>query len=338
MVALLRLLPGTLRRSLRSRSELMLENLALRQQLSMCERPPRAASSDRLFWSLMARFWPRWRSALLVVRPETVVRWHRAGFRRYWRWRSRRSGGRPPIPLEARELIAQIARENPRWGAVRIQAELRVLGYEVSAETVRRYRLRALLRPPSQRWQTFLRNHRPELWAADFFTVQTLTFRTLYVFFFISHARRRIEHVNVTAHPTAVWVWRQLIEATPWGRHPRFLIRDLDRSYGGNFIERARALGIETVLTPIRAPQANGIAERVIGSMRRECFDHIIPVNERHVRRVLRDYVTYYNEVRPHRTLELEPPDGPRPVKGSGQVVSIPVLGGLHHRYARAAA
>jgi len=220
MVALLRLLPGTLRRSLRSRSELMLENLALRQQLAMYKRPTRVVASDRLFWTAMARLWPRQRSVLLAVRPETVLRWHRAGFRHYWRWRSRRSGGRPPIPLEARELIAQIGRENPRWGAVRIQAELRVLGYEVSAETVRRYRLRALRRPPSQRWQTFLRNHRAELWAADFFTVQTLTFRTLYVFFFISHARRRIEHVNVTAHPTAVWVWRQLIEATPWGRHP----------------------------------------------------------------------------------------------------------------------
>jgi transposase InsO family protein len=231
-----------------------------------------------------------------------------------------------------------MARENRRWGAVRIQAELRVLGYEVSAETVRRYRLRALRRPPSQRWQTFLSNHRAELWAADFFTVQTLTFRTLYVLFFISHARRRIEHLNVTAHPTAAWVWRQLIEATPWNYGPRFLIRDRDRSYGGDFIARARAIGIETVLTPVRAPQANGIAERVIGSMRRECVDHIIPLNERHLLRVLREYVSYYNEVRPHRTLDLEPPHGPRAIHRSGTVISVPVLGGLHHRYARAAA
>ena len=203
---------------------------------------------------------------------------------------------------------------------------------------MRRYRLQALRCPPSQRWQTFLRNHRRELWAADFFTVQTLTFRRLYVFFFISHARRRIEYANVTAHPRASWVWRQLIEATPWGRLPRYLIRDRDRSYGGDFVARARAIGIETLLTPVRAPQANGVAERVIGSMRRECFDHIIPINERHVRGVLREYVTYYNEVRPHRALDLEPPHGPRPVECSGTVVSVPVLGGLHHRYARAAA
>jgi len=183
-----------------------------------------------------------------------------------------------------------------------------VLGYEASAETVRRYRLRALQQPPSQRWQTFLCNHRPELWAADFFTVQTLWFRTLYVFFFISHARRRIEQFNVTAHPTADWVWRQLIEATPWGGHPWFLIRDRDRSHGGDFIRRARAIGIEAVLTPIRAPHANGIAERVIGTLRRECFDHVIPLNERHVRRVLREYATYYNEVHRHRTLSWSRP------------------------------
>ena len=200
-----------------------------------------------------------------MLEPATVVRWHRAGWRRYWTWKSRgRRPGRRRIPLEARELILRIASENPRWGAVRIRGELRALAYDISAESVRRYRLRALRRPPSQRWRTFLTNHRHEIWAADFLTVPTLTFGTLYVFFVVSHARRRIEQINVTAHPTTEWVWRQLIEATAWNRRPRYLIRDRDRSYGAGFIARARSIGIETVLSAIRAPQANGIAERVV--------------------------------------------------------------------------
>ena len=247
----------------RGRRGLVLENAAVRQQLAMHERRrPEIRDSDRLFWLLLVRFWPGWRSALVAVQPETVVRWHRAGWRRYWTWRSRaRHRGRPRIDPEARELIMRLARENPLWGAVRIQGELRALGHEVSAETVRRYRLRALRRPPSQSWRAFLRNHRHEIWAADFFTVPTLSLTTLYVFFLVSHGRRRIEHVHVTRHPTAEWVWRQMIEATPWGRRPRFLIRDRDRSYGGDFIERARRIGIKTVLPSQRA--AEGKRDRV---------------------------------------------------------------------------
>ncbi|MDA0352320.1 MAG: integrase core domain-containing protein [Chloroflexi bacterium] len=221
---------------------------------------------------------------------------------------------------------------------VRIQGELRTLGFDISAETVRRYRLRALRRPPTRRWREFLHNHRHEIWVADFFTVPTLTLSTLYVFFVISHDRRRIEHFNRTRHPTADWVWRQLMEATPWGVGPRFLIRDRDRNYGGDFVARARRIGIETVLTPVRAPQANAVAERVIGTLRRECVDHIIPLSEQHLRAVLREYGDYYNATRPHRTLELEPPAGPRPVQAHGRVVAHPILGGLHHRYEREAA
>ena len=202
-----------------------------------------------------------------------------------------RHPGRPRISKELQGLIARIATENLRWGAVRIQGQLLALGYEVSAETVRCYRRRALRRPPSRSWRTFLANHRPQLWAADCFTVQTLSFKTLYVFFFITHARRRIVHFNVTAHPTAPWVWRQLLEATPWGQQPRYLIGDRDRSYGGAFIGKARAIGIKTVLTAVRAPQANAIAERVVGTLRRECLDHLMIVNERHLRLVLREYV-----------------------------------------------
>ena len=254
----------------RGRRDLVLENAALRQQLAMYERrQPQIRDADRWFLSALIRLFPGWRSAVVVVRPETVIRWHRAGWRCYWRWKSRsRRSGRPRVNAETRELIMRLTRENPSWGAVRIQGELRALGRDVSAETVRRYRLRARRRPPTRRWREFLHNHRHEIWAADFSTVPTLTLNTLYVFVVISHDRRRIEHFNATRHPSADWVWRQLIEATPRCTRPRFLIRDGDRAYGGNFVARARRIGIETVLTPVRAPQANAVAERVIGTGR----------------------------------------------------------------------
>ncbi len=213
-----------------------------------------------------------------MVEPDTVVRWHRSAWRAYWRWKSRRRSGRPHIPAEWQRLILRIATEHPRWGAVRIVGELRALGFEVSARTVSRYRRQALRRPPSQSWRTFLRNHAPSIWAADLCTVQTLAFRTLYVLIVIDHDRRRIRHWNVTEHPNAPWIWQQMIEATAWGQQPGFLIRDRDRSYGGDFIARARRLGIETILTPVRAPNANAIAERVIGTLRHECLDHVIAV------------------------------------------------------------
>ena len=270
------LLTNALRSALRSKHDLMLENLALRQQRAVLTRQrarTRTKPAERLFWSSLSRYWPGSRSTLVMVQPETVIRWHRTAGRGYWSWKSRaRHPGRRPISKELQGLIARIATENPRWGAVRIQGELLALGYEVSAETVRCYRRRALRPPPSQSWRTFLAKHRPQLWAADFFTVHTLTFKTLYVFFFITHARR-IVHFNVTAHQTAPWVWRQLLEATPWGQQPRYLIRDRDRSYGGAFIYKAPAIGIKTVLTAVRPPKANAIAERVVGTLRRECLD-----------------------------------------------------------------
>ncbi|MFV2073690.1 MAG: integrase core domain-containing protein [Thermoanaerobaculales bacterium] len=229
-----------------------------------------------------------------------------------------------------------MARENPRSGSVRIQGELRKLGFAVSARSVRRYRRIVKRRPPSQSWQTFLRNHVPQIWAADFLTVHTLTFRTLYVFFFVTHDRRRIVHLNVTAHPTAEWVWRQLVAATPCGRQPTFLIRDRDSCYGGTFIPRAARLGIKTLLTPVRAPKANAIAERLVGTLRRECLDHLIIMNERHLMAVLREYAAHYNAERQHRALHLDPPDGLafRMGPGSGRrVIARPVLGGLQHEY-----
>jgi transposase InsO family protein len=337
------LLLGCLRRALSPRSALLLENLALRQQLAVYQRRaarPRLRAGDRCFWSLLARTWPDWRSPLLFVQPETVIRWHRTAWRRYWTWMSRKRGpGRPRIDPALRELIHRLARENPRWGIVRIVGELRALGYEVSARTVRRYRQRALRRPPSQSWRTFLHNHAFAIWAVDLFTVQTLTLRTLYALVVIAHSRRRVLHVNVTQHPTAQWIWRQVVEATPWGARPRYLIRDHDRCYGTDFTQHAARIGITTIVTPIRAPNANAVAERVIGTLRRECLDHLIVLNERHLLNVLHEYVEHYNSKRPHRALALDSPDGrsPPPIPESGRVVSRPVLGGLHHEYEWAA-
>ncbi len=325
----------------RSRRDLVLENLVLRQQLLVHERPdrrPRLTVADRRFWSTVAQRWRVWRAHVLIVQPPTVVRWHRTAWRRSWARRSRRPPGRPRISARTRALIQQMARENPTWGATQIVGALQLLDISVSRTTVRRYRLEAFRRPPSPAWRTFLRLHAPHIWATDLFTVQTLTFRTFYVLLVVSHDRRRIEHWNVTRHPTAAWIWRQILEATPWGKRPRYLIRDRDASYGRDFIARAARLGIQTIITPVRAPQANAIAERCIGTVRRECLDHLIVINERHLRAVLREYVAYYNGHRPHRSLGLEPPDGPRPIPAERRrVVSRPILGGLHHVYQWAA-
>jgi transposase InsO family protein len=223
-------------------------------------------------------------------------------------------------------------------GTERIRGELLKLGFVVSNRSIRRYRRRPR-RPPSQAWRTFLRNHRPSIWAADLFTVQTLTFRTLYVLLVITHDRRELVHLAVTAHPTAAWIWRQLIEATPWGQQPRYLVRDRDRAYGGDFAARARGLGIETLLTPVRAPRANAIAERVVRTLRNECLDHLVVVNEAHLRAVLDEYAAYYNAERPHRGLHLASPLGPRrdgPIS-TGPIRARPMLSGLHHVYERAA-
>ena len=340
----LRLLLGLVWRALRSRNDLLMENLVLRQQLAVYARRstrPRLRNADRVFWSVASRTWRPWRTHLRLVQPETVIRWQRTAWRRYWTWRSgSRRPGRPRVDPELRDLIRRLARENPRWGAMRIVGELRALGYPVSPRTVRRYRSRALRRPPSQSWRTFLKNHAADIWAVDLFTVQTLTLRTLYVIVFIAHERRRIVHVNVTRHPTAAWVWRQLLEATPWGAQPRHLIRDRDRCYGADFVRKALRVGIRTVLTPVRAPNANAVAERVVGTLRRECLDHMIVRNEQHLRRMLGEYMGHYNAMRPHRTLGLDSPRGREPrakPSGTARVIRHEVLGGLHNEYAWAA-
>ena len=340
MFAPTRALLSTARRVFASRADLLLENLALRHQLAVYQRRqarPQLRQQDRLIWILLSRLWSRWRDALLIVQPDTVLRWHHHAWKRYWSFKSRHRGpGRPRISAELRRLILRMAQENPRWGTKRIRGEVLALGFEVGAETVRRYRIQAGRRPPSQTWRTFLANHAPHIWACDFFTIHTLTFQTLYVFFLIEHGSRAIVHFNVTQHPTAEWTWRQIIEATPWGKHPRFLIRDRDACYGKAFVGRAKTIGIETIVTPFRAPQANSIAERMVGTFRRECLDHIIVLNERHLRVVLGGFVEHYNGSRPHQSLADTPPvPVPRLLRPSGpaRVVARSVLGGLHHEY-----
>ena len=327
---------------MRPRHDLVLENLLLRHQLAVLTRPTRARPrarlrlSDKLVWVLARRLCVGWREHLRIVTPETVVRWHRQGWRLFWRCKSRSRGGRPHLSPEVRELILSMSHENPLWGTERIRGELLKLDIVVSNRSIRRYRWRAPRRPSSQTWRTFLLNHAHHLWAADLFTVPTLTFKTLYVLVFIAHGRRELVHVNVTANPTAAWVWRQVVEATPWGQKPRHLLRDRDAVYGRDFRERARRIGIDAIATPVRSPRANAIAERVIGTLRRECVDHVMVLDEHHLSSVLREFVTYYNQDRPHRTLGLRTPElRPRPT--TGPIRSRPILNGLHHAYERVA-
>jgi putative transposase len=340
MIECLLLLAALLRASLRNRADLVAENLLLRHQLAVLARPtrrrPRQRGRDKMLWVLARFACCDWRQHVVLVRPDTVVRWHRRGWRLFWLWRSRGPVGRPRISAEVQELIARMARENPGWGAERIRGELLKLGIRVGRASVQRYRRRGRARPPTQTWRAFLRNHRPSIWAADLLTVQTLAFRTLYVLVLVGHARRELVHLNVTASPTAAWVWRQLVEATPWGRAPRYLVRDRDAVYGRDFAQRARTLGIETVLTPVRAPRANAVAERLVGTLRRECLDRMLVVNEQHLRVVLTEFVRFYNQERPHRTLRLETPE--LVVRSTmGSIRASPVLGGLHHVYERVA-
>lgn len=323
------------------KTELAAENLALRQQLAALHhrsKRPRLRKRDRIFWAMLSRIWPNWRTVLLIVQPETVVRWHRKGFKLFWRWKSRSTGvGRPKIEAEIRRLIRCMSRENTTWGVPRIQSELALLGHTVSEATVRKYRIRHR-KPPSQTWRMFLDNHLTDIVAIDFFTVPTATFRILFAFIVLRHDRRHVVHFNVTAHPTASWTAQQMIEAFPEDEAPRFLIRDRDGIYGQQFKTRVKSMGIEQVVTAPQSPWQNPYVERLIGSVRRECLDHVIVINEQHLRRILRSYFEYYHGSRTHLSLErnspiareIEPPE-------RGRVIAIPQVGGLHHRYCRAA-
>ena len=343
MFHLSRLFLGSILRVFRRRSSLLLENLALRQQLAVLKRRhprPQIKSSEKLFWVLARQFWMGWKEALIVVSPETVVRWHRAGFAMYWRAISRVRGvtGRKHIPKEVRNLIFRMVAENPTWGAPRIHGELLMLGFDFSERTISRWMKRAPRNPePAKRWLAFLRNHREAIAAMDFFTAPTITFRVLYCFFVIGHDRRRILHFNVTRHPTSQWVVQQLREAFPFETAPRFLMFDRDGKYGSEVLAAIRSLRVSPVRTSFESPWQNGVAERWVESCRRDLLDHVIAVNARHLKRLLTEYIHYYHEDRTHLGLGKETPDRRERSVTAGPVVSYRRLGGLHHRYDRAA-
>ena len=326
----------------RSRTALQFEILALRHQLGVLERSvkrPRLTPTDRFFWACLSGLWHDWRSALVMVQPETVIAWHRKSFRLFWTWKIQRGRvGRPGIPKEVRQLIRIMSRENPLWGAPRIHGELLKLGIDIGETSVSKYLIRRR-KPPSQTWRTFLDNHVSSMVSVDFFTVPTIRFQILYVFLVLAHDRRRILHFAVTGHPTAAWTAHQLREAFPWDTAPRYLLRDRDRIFGQEFVEQVKAMGIKQVLSAPRSPWQRAYIERVIGTIRRECLDHVIVFNQSSLSRHLQSFLDYYHDTHCHLSLAKETPE-PRPVQPpeQGRVVSLPQVGGLHHRYERRAA
>ena len=346
MLRTLKLLLEALANFPRTHKEVMLENLALRQQLSVLSRKhpqPQFTACDKLFWIILRRLWSGWKRTLVLIQPETVVRWHRVGFKLYWTWLSRHRVrvGRKCVGKELRELIFRMVAENPTWGAPRIHGELKMLGFDISERTVLRWMRKAPRRPePAKRWAAFLSNHREAIAAMDFLTVPTVTFGVLTCFFVIAHDRRRIQHFNVTRHPTSAWVAQQLREAFPYDTAPKYLIHDRDSIFNAEALEAVKAIGIKSVRTSFKSPWQNGIAERFVGCCRRDLLDHVIVFNERHLKRLMRDYVEYFHEDRTHLGLAKETPAGrPRESNPSAScnVVALPRLGGLHHRYQLAA-
>jgi putative transposase len=326
----------------RSKPELVLENMLLRQQLIVLKRQvkrPALTWCDRTLFVLAASKLRTWKQALVIAQPDTVLRWHRELFRRVWRCRSRskRGRGKPPLASDIVALIKQMAEENRSWGVERIRGELLKLGMQVSKSTIQKY-IHKVRKPglPKQTWATFLRNHAGEIWACDFLQTYDLFFRSLFVFVIIKLGSRRWVHFGVTRNPTDAWLAQQLREATPFEQRPRFLIRDNDSKYGASFARVAVGTGIEVLRTPYGAPKANAICERFLGSVRRECLDHFLILSERHLYQLMKEYQTYFNHARPHQGIEQRIPC--QPVVGAefeviGDLISRPVMGGLHHDY-----
>lgn len=336
----LRQLLAFLRTFFSLRADILAENVALRHQvlvLSRRKKRPRLRRLDRAFWVWLSRLWSGWRNALVIVKPATVVGWHRKGWRLYWGWKSRAKTGRPQVDREIRALVRRMAGENPLWGAPRIHGEMLKLGFDVGETTVAKY-MPKRDRPPSATWRAFLMNH--GLVACDFFTVPTLTFGVLYVFVILRHHDRRLLHVWVTSNPTAAWTAQQVREAFAFDDAPKYLLRDNDSIYGTVFSRAIASMGVEEVRTAKGSPWQNPFVERIIGSIRRECTDHIIPLNRRHLQRTLDAYKHYYNETRCHLGLGKDSPE-PRETESpenGAKIIAIPHVGGLHHRYTRRAA
>jgi Integrase core domain len=337
MADLLRLFSGLFVDLFRSRLALEAELLVLRQQIIVLRRGSstrlRFLATNRWLLGWVCQLFPNVRQALAIVRPGTVLRWHRAGFRSYWRWKSSGWPGRPAVALEIRKLIREMSIANPLWGAPRIHGELIKLGIDIGQTSVAKYMVRTR-RPPSQGWKTFLRNHADGIAAMDLFVVPTVSFRLLYGLLIMGHGRRQIMWLGVTTHPTAEWIANQITQACGWDWAPRYLIHDRDACYGAACTRRIRSLGIRDHPTSARSPWQNGHAERLIGSIRRECLDHIVVFGERHLRHVLLCYVAYYNTVRTHLSLDKDAPIR-RPPQTAGRIRAQPVLGGLHHQYVR---
>jgi putative transposase len=321
-------------------SAIELENLALRHQIGVPQRSvrrrPKLTPLDRLLWVWLFATWSDWRSALAIVQPETVIAWHRKSFGLFWTWKIRLGKtGRPTVAREVRDLIRRMCRENPSWGARRVHGELLKLGIKIAESSVSKYMVRCR-KPPSQTWRTFLENHLQQLVSIDFFTVPTIRFQVLYVFLVLAHDRRRIIHCNVTAHPTAEWTGQQLREAFPFDQPPRYLLRDRNAIFGADFRREVIDMGIQEVLSTPRSPWQRAYIERVIGSIWRECLDHVIVFDESSLRRILRSYLDYYHRSRTHLSLGKDSPE-PRSIQPpeAGRVVALPQVGGLHHRYER---
>jgi len=337
MIDVLRLLRSVLASLFKSRARLELEILVLRQQINVLRRQEpkrlRLTNLDRLAFVWLYRLCPAVIDAVTLLRPETLLGWHRKGFRAYWRWKSRSRGGRPRVRRDIRDLIHEISLANPLWGAPRIHGELLKLGFDVAQTTVAKYMVRHR-RPPSQGWKTFLRNHADGITSIDLVIVPTIRFRLLYELVILRYGRRQLMSIGVTDQPTAEWIARQITEAFAWDNVPRYLVRERDGAYGDAFIQRLRAMGIRDHPIAPRSPWQNGYVERLIGSICRECLDHVVVFGEQHLRSILKSYATYYNEVRTHLSLTKDAPI-PRPSQRIGRVVSLPILGGLHHHYVR---
>ena len=337
MPELLQLIWSVLVGLLRSRASREAEIVALRHQLNVLRRQspkrPMFSGLDRLIFAVLFRIAPGITDALKIVEPETVIRWHRSGFRQFWRWKSRSRRGRPQVPSDIRQLIREMSLANPFWGAPRIHGELLKLGIDVGQTSVAKYMAKHR-KPPSQGWRTFLRNHADGVAAMDLFVVPTLSFRLLYGLLIMRHDRRKMLWLGVTNHPTAEWIACQLNEACGWEQPPTYLIRDRDRAYGDVFKKRLRAMGIRDKPTAPRSPWQNGHCERLIGSIRRECLDHVVIIGEQHLRHVLHSYLDYYNSARTHLALSKDAPIS-RSVQSVGAMHCTPILGGLHHQYSR---